>query len=134
MATEEALAQEVLAAAERLVGTFGRHDTAAYFAQFTEDATFIFHTVDQVLRSRAAYEELWATWESEEGFHVQNCRSNGALVRVLGNDAAVFTHDVTTVVSIRGEVETLEERETIVFERRGGGWIAVHEHLSDGRK
>jgi hypothetical protein len=48
---------------------------------------------------------------------------------VLG-DAAVFVHDVTTDLEFGGARETVRERETIVFERRGSQWLAVHEHLS----
>jgi ketosteroid isomerase-like protein len=33
-------------------------------------------------------------------------------------------------VEFGGEVSTVRERETIVFERRDGSWLAVHEHLS----
>ena len=48
---------------------------------------------------------------------------------------AVFTHDVVTTVENtdgpRARVQTAtSERETIVFARSGGGWLAVHEHLS----
>lgn len=121
---------EVMAAAQSLVDAFGRHDVARYFAQFSDDATFVFHTVDRVLRSRREYEELWRGWEAEEEFHVLSCRSANGAVRLIGSDAAVFTHTVTTVVSTKGKEETVEERETIVFGRLGGRWLAVHEHLS----
>lgn len=121
---------DVLGAARDLVEAFGRHDTAAYFACFSPDATFLFHTHDQPLRSRAAYEALWASWEQEEGFRVLGCDSSNQHVQLLG-DVAVFTHHVRTVVHVAGAEETTEERETIVF-RHGhtGGWTAVHEHLS----
>ncbi len=51
-------------------------------------------------------------------------------MQVLGPDAAVFAHDVTTVVEVGGEREELHERESIVFVRRDEVWMAVHEHLS----
>ena len=121
---------EVMAAAQSLVDAFGQHDVTRYFAHFSDDATFVFHTVDRVLRSRREYEELWRDWEAEDGFRVLSCRSADGAVRLIGSDAAVFTHRVTTVVSTKGKEETLEERETIVFSRLGGGWLAVHEHLS----
>ncbi len=124
------VAGEVTAVAASLVDAFGRHDTARYFAHFSVDATFIFHTVDRVLRSRREYEELWRSWEEEDGFRVRSCRSADGSVQVLSRDAAVFTHGVTTVVSTNGSEETLQERETIVFARRDEGWVAVHEHLS----
>jgi ketosteroid isomerase-like protein len=50
-------------------------------------------------------------------------------VQVLG-DAAVFTHTVVTEISTKQGPTTMRERETIVFRRDGGKWIAVHEHLS----
>ena len=122
---------EVLAAAHALVEVFGAHDTAAYFASFAPDATFVFHTTEQPLRSRAAYEELWATWEQEDGFRVLSCESSDQHVQLLADDVAVFTHRVHTVVRAGGTQEALDERETIVFRRDAEGrWLAVHEHLS----
>ena len=119
---------EVLATAAALVDAFGRHDTAAYFAAFRPDATFLFHTHPEPLRSRAAYEELWASWE-RDGFRVLSCASAEQAVQDLG-DVAVFTHRVTTRVRLGETEESLDERETIVFARTGDGWLAVHEHLS----
>ncbi len=120
----------VTAVATRLVEAFGRHDAAGYFAHFSQDATFIFYTVSRMLTSRAEYEEQWRTWEREDGFRVRACLSETGAVRMIGPDAAVFTHLVTTVVTMKGDEETLHERETIVFARRDGHWVAVHEHLS----
>ena len=122
---------EVLAAANALVEAFGAHDTVAYFASFAPDATFVFHTTEQPLRSRAAYEELWATWEQEDGFRVLSCRSSDQHVQLLADDVAVITHRVLTVVRDGGAEEADEEIETIVFRRDGDRrWLAVHEHLS----
>ena len=45
-------------------------------------------------------------------------------------DVAILTHLVRTEISTKKGDETLRERETIVFHRRDGRWIAVHEHLS----
>jgi ketosteroid isomerase-like protein len=125
------MTEQVLAAAGRLVDAFGRHDTAAYFAAFGPDASFVFHSHPEPLRSRAAYEELWATWE-RDGFRVLSCSSSEQTVQDLG-DVAVFTHRVATRVRPGGPEsleEALDERETIVFVRDGDGWLAVHEHLS----
>jgi ketosteroid isomerase-like protein len=121
---------EVLAAAAAIVDDFGHHRTAAYFAGFADDATFMFHTHTERLDSRADYEALWASWEKDDGFRVRGCRSRGQHVQVLGDSAAVFTHYVDSDIEFGGEVSTVNERETIVFERRNGTWIAVHEHLS----
>lgn len=121
---------DVLGAARDLVEAFGRHDTAAYFACFSPDATFLFYTHDQPLRSRAAYETLWNRWEQEDGFRVLGCDSSDQHVQLLG-DIAIFTHDVRTVVHVTGAEETVEERETIVFRLDDAcAWVAVHEHLS----
>ncbi len=120
---------EVLRVAAGLVAAFGRHDTEAYFACFAEDATFVFHTTDHVLRSRADYERLWRAWEAEDGFHVQSCESTEQRVQDLG-DTAVLSHRVRTTVRTSAGEESVRERETIVFARRGGRWLAVHEHLS----
>jgi ketosteroid isomerase-like protein len=120
----------VLAAAASLVDAFARHDPTAYFAHFAADATFVFYTVGRVLRSRHEYEVVWREWESGEGFRVRACRSVDPSVRVIDGSAAVFTHEVSTTVETLRGAETLAERETIVFERMGGRWLAVHEHLS----
>jgi ketosteroid isomerase-like protein len=123
-------ADEVLAAAGSLVGAFGRHDIAAYFDCFAPEATFIFYTTPARLSARTEYEQLWAEWEREDKFHVLSCVSADQVVQVIG-DAAIFTHDVTTVVRTTAGEETLHERESIVFRRRrDGSWVAVHEHLS----
>ncbi len=122
-------AATVARTAAALVAAFGRHDTAAYFQHFAPEATFVFYTVDHVLTSRAAYQSLWSTWEQQDGFRVRSCSSSNVAVTVLG-DIAVVTHDVSTTVSGRGGTTDLSERESIVFQRQGTRWLAVHEHLS----
>jgi SnoaL-like domain len=120
---------EVLAAARHLVQAFGRHDTVAYFGCFAPDATFTFYATTARLASRADYEQLWRQWERQDEFRVLSCVSSQPVVQDLG-DAAVFSHDVTTVIRTQAGQETLTERETIVFRREGHRWAAVHEHLS----
>jgi uncharacterized protein (TIGR02246 family) len=130
MSDASQVVDQVLAAARGLVEAFGAHDTEAYFASFAPDATFVFYTHGEPLRSRAAYRELWAAWE-RDGFQVQSCRSADQHVQVLGDDVGVFTHAVHTDVRFGAEAESLDERETIVFRRsEDGRWLAVHEHLS----
>lgn len=124
------VASEVLAAAATIVDDFGNHRTADYFAGFAPDATFLFYTHTERLDSRAAYEALWAAWETDDGFRVHWCRSRDQKVQELGGNAAVFTHYVETEVELGGETSVVRERETIVFELRDGRWLAVHEHLS----
>jgi ketosteroid isomerase-like protein len=105
---------EVLAAAEALVADFGGGRVDAYFARLAPDATFVFHTAPgRLLESRAAYRSLWERWVADDGFRVLDCVSSDRRVRPLGP----------------GE-EDLREQETIVFERRDGAWLVVHEHLS----
>jgi ketosteroid isomerase-like protein len=122
-------ADEVRAAAAAIVAAFGRHDPEAYFALFDPRATFVFYTTPMRLENRAAYEKEWATWERELGFRVRSCTSSDQLVQLFG-DVAVFTHSVRTELATNEGASTLLERETIVFQRREGRWIAVHEHLS----
>jgi ketosteroid isomerase-like protein len=124
------LEQSVLQAADQLVAAFARHDRTAYFSAFAPDATFIFHTLDRPLKSRAEYEAEWSLWEERDGFRVRACRSSERNVQTVGN-VAVFTHRVETELEFNGEPATADERETIVFERKSSGeWLAVHEHLT----
>jgi len=120
----------VLAAADACTAAFGRHDREGYFANFTPEATFIFHTTPVVLASRAAWEAEWDRLVAEEGFRVLGCTPRDQLVQLHG-DVALFSHRILTRISSHeGEVET-DERETIVFRRQPDGtWLAVHEHLS----
>ena len=126
---ERDAAGEVRAAADALVEAFAAHDPAAYFASFAPEASFVFYTAAERLPDRSAYERLWAKWEREDGFRVHGCTTTDADIRVFG-DVAVLAHDVETDVELGGTRETVHERETIVFERREGRWLAVHEHLS----
>lgn len=119
---------QVRQAAADLVAAFASNDTARYFACFSEDATFLFHTLPQPLLSRRAYEDLWAQWQAE-GFAVLACESSNAQVSLQG-DVAIFMHDVATHIRIADEDHRLSERETIVFRRQADQWLACHEHLS----
>ena len=120
----------LLAAADRLVAAFARHDREAYFAAFAPEATFVFHTLAEPLATRAAYEHQWQAWEAEDGFRVHACCSSDRLARVVG-DTGIFAHRVETELEMGGERIVSQERDTIVFRRLAdGGWIAIHEHLS----
>jgi hypothetical protein len=121
--------QAVLKAAEKIVSDFGEHRASEYFSNFDTNATFIFYTHDSVLSSRKAYESLWGKWESENGFRVHSCKSTQQNVQLLSK-LAIFTHQVETEVKFSGQTSVIRERETIVFEKQGEKWIAVHEHLS----
>lgn len=120
---------EVAAAAAKLVAAFAAHDRDAYFECFAPDATFVFYTTPMLLASRDAYRELWDRWEHDHGFQVLSCESRDQHVTVMQN-AAIFTHRVATAARFDGTTAKTDERETIIFERRDGRWLAVHEHLS----
>jgi ketosteroid isomerase-like protein len=123
-------AEEVRQAADALVAAFGRGDLDEYFACFSADATFLFHSTDALLPSTADYRWEWARWEDETGFGVLDCTTSDTDVRLHG-DTAVLTHRVRTTVVSSGVRTVLRERETIVFRRQDDGrWLAVHEHLS----
>jgi len=113
-----------------LVGHFGSARVKEYFACFSESADFIFYTHTERLKSRKAYEDLWATWEAAMNFKVLACRSTDQEIKLVGDDVAIFTHNVSTDISTNDGVDTVAERETIVFELANGKWVAIHEHLS----
>ena len=122
--------QEVRAAADALVAAFAEGRLDDYFGAFAPDASFVFHTTPQRLGSTAEYRALWQRWVDEDGFRILGCVSSAQLIQPFG-DTAVFSHDVQTRIATDSGEETVQERETIVFARGdGGGWVAVHEHLS----
>jgi ketosteroid isomerase-like protein len=86
---------QVLKAAADLVSAFARNDREAYFGAFSADASFVFHTLEQPLLSRDAYQALWDSWCAEDGFEVLSCTSSNAFVSLQG-DVAIFIHDVAT--------------------------------------
>ena len=49
---------------------------------------------------------------------------------MIGADVAVFRHIVVSSIEMEGVLDTVRERETIVFHRVESHWLAVHEHLS----
>jgi ketosteroid isomerase-like protein len=120
---------EVIKAADALVAAFGEGRVEDYFAAFAPEATFVFHTTPGRIGSTAEYRELWDRWEREDDFRVLHCASSDQLVQCFG-DTAVFSHRVLTDISTKSGNGSLDERETIVFQRRDGHWLAVHEHLS----
>jgi ketosteroid isomerase-like protein len=121
--------EEVRDAAAALVSAFGRGDLDAYFGCFVDDATFLFHTTGRLLASTEEYRREWARWSAEDGFAVLDCVTQDSVVQVFG-DTAVLTHRVRTTVATHEGESVLRERETIVFAKREGRWLGVHEHLS----
>jgi len=126
---ETAVEAQVLAAADAIIDDFGHHRTAEYFAGFAPEASFMFHTAERRLDSRADYEALWSSWETDDGFRVHSCESSERRVQLFG-DVAIFTHSVKSRIEFGGVIDEVNERETIVFQKREGGWLAIHEHLS----
>jgi len=123
------VAEEVRTAAAELVDDFSSGRVEEYFARLAPDATFVFHTSPERLTTDA-YRALWGRGVAEDEFRVLACESTGVHVQELGPDAAVLSHDVRTRVSTTAGEEELLERESIVFARRDGRWLVVHEHLS----
>jgi len=118
----------VATAAAAIVEAFAATDTERYFAGFSPDATFVFHTEPQRLDDRAAYERIWQEWLSA-GWRVVSCSSSDSLIQLFGG-GAVFSHTVDTPVNTGDGEESYRERETIVFTLDGDRLVAVHEHLS----
>ncbi|MGW6174246.1 YybH family protein [Arthrobacter sp. NPDC055138] len=132
MGTENAHApsiEQVKDAAAKIVSAFAATDTDRYFAGFAPDASFVFHTEQERLDSRAAYESLWTEWLND-GWRVVACQSSNQHVTVFPG-GAVFVHDVATTVALPDGEDSYRERETIVFRNdERGSLVAVHEHLS----
>ncbi|MEI6038933.1 MAG: nuclear transport factor 2 family protein [Actinomycetes bacterium] len=122
--------EEVRNAATQLVSHFAANNVKAYFECFSQDANFIFYTHSVRLNSRQEYEELWKSWEDEIDFKVLSCTSTNQDIRMVGQDVGIFTHSVLTTLSTSDGTDTVAERETIVFEKQGLKWVAIHEHLS----
>ncbi|MCW5624758.1 MAG: nuclear transport factor 2 family protein [Burkholderiales bacterium] len=127
----EAAKQEVLAAAKKLLDAFAANDLDGYFGSFAPEATFIFHSVAEPLRSTAAYRAAWAEWEKAIDLRIVGCTCFDQDVRFLTPDVALYSHSVRVEASTTAGVEQRKERETVVFVRQpDGGWLALHEHLS----
>lgn len=125
--------EAVLAAASEIVDAFAATNGERYFAAFSPDATFLFHTEPERLADRAAYERLWSGWV-DGGWRVVSCTSSDPLVQTFPG-GAVFTHSVETTVDTGEGTESSRERETIVFRLEAATdaaarLVAVHEHLS----
>lgn len=129
MTTTRLTETDVLTAAARIVSAYQATDADSYFAEFSTDADFIFHTETATFPDRHSYEQAWSSWVAE-GWQVRECRSSEPKVRLF-EGGAVFSHTVNTTTT-QGEVDsTYQERETIVFAlTEDGRLLAVHEHLS----
>jgi ketosteroid isomerase-like protein len=128
-AAQQSQEAEIIAASRAIVAAFGADDPGSYFKLFSPEATFIFREEPQRFENRDAYEQAWASWRQDLGLKIRSCSSSDQLVKIFG-DVAVLMQSLTTEITTNTGNETLQERETIVFHRRDGHWIAVHEHLS----
>ena len=118
---------QVREAYDRLMSAFASADTDEYFECFHENASFVFPG-EAVLDSRAAYRSTWSRWE-REGVRFTDVVAHDVRIHVVGA-AAVVTHLIETTVEADGETSVDRERESIVFCKVDGRWLAIHEHLS----
>ena len=118
---------QVQEAYERLMRAFSSANTDEYFDCFHEDASFVFPG-EPVLDSLDSYRSTWSRWQ-EEGVRFTEVVADDLRIHVVGT-SAIVTHRIRTTVEADGTTTVDRERETIVFSRIGGRWLAVHEHLS----
>lgn len=119
--------REVREAYEQLMNAFADGDTDRYFACFHEDSWFVFPG-EPVLEPRSTYRSAWSRWR-DEGIRFTDVVADDVRMRVFG-ETAVVTHRIATTVTARGKATVDRERESIIFARTDGRWLAVHEHLS----
>lgn len=120
--------EEVLAAYTQILDAFAAGRVTEYFSRFHERASFLFWD-EHLLGSRQEYRRRWEEWEEEDGFRVLGADASDVRVSVFG-DTAIVTHTIETETETHEGAETVSERESIVFAREDGRWLAVHEHLS----
>lgn len=122
------LDNEIREAAQAIVRAFRDNDEEAYFAGFADDCSFAFHTDPAPLVGAEAWRSAWRELQAT-GWRVVDCRTLWDHVQAVG-DGGVYLHEVETTAGEPGAIETYRERESIVFARRDGKLLAVHEHLS----
>ena len=120
---------EVEAAAMALLDAFATNDRSRYFASFVPEASFVFPIVDHVMLSREEYAAEWQRWVEADDFKVTECLSFDRGIKVYG-DVAIFMHRTITRSTGRSGERILSERETIIFRKVEGVWMAAHEHVS----
>lgn len=122
------LDDEIRSAAQSIVHAFRDNDEDAYFAGFADDCSFAFHTDPAPLLGAEAWRTAWRELQAS-GWRVTECRTLWDHVQAVG-DGGVYLHELETTAGEPGALETYRERESIVFGRRDGRLVAVHEHLS----
>lgn len=118
------------ASLNKLLTAFGSHDKDTYFSCFHPEATFMFYTVPDMIPNRYEYEQIWTDWEKKLQFKVMGCVSTKQNWQYLEN-TAIFTHHVETKLQTIDGEQTINEKESIVFQLQDSGeWLCIHEHLS----
>ncbi|NEM89794.1 nuclear transport factor 2 family protein [Galbitalea soli] len=120
---------QVLTAAEAIVARLGAGDIEAYFECFASDATFAHYAHSDQVLSRSQFLLRWRESMEAEGVRMLSARSSDRRAHIHG-DFSVFSHLLRREIARGEQRETLTERESIVFARRGGRWMAVHSHVS----
>jgi hypothetical protein len=111
---------DIAAAAQAIVTAYAANDEADYFARFAPDCEI--HT------ARDEWQQGWRELRAE-GWEVVDCHSLVTHIQLIP-EGGIFVHELETTARTGDETETYKERETIVFTRRDGELIAIHEHLS----
>lgn len=122
--------EDVAAAAQAIVTAFAANDEADYFGRFAPDCSFAFHTDGVIHTDRDAWQQGWQQLRAE-GWEVVACRSLVTHIQLIPQ-GGIFVHELETTARTGSgsDTETYRERETIVFTRRDGELLAIHEHLS----
>lgn len=126
VARRSAVADTVLALAERWMAAWNEMDTERILAILGEDLQYYYlgermdsrAVFERVLREEILPNETWSVTTFDP--HVQ----------VLGPDAAVVSFRYRGEMSLRGKTRPIENATSLVFERRGGEWKVVHIHDS----
>jgi ketosteroid isomerase-like protein len=119
---------DIAAAAQAIVTAYAANDEADYFARFAPDCSFAFHTDGEIHTARDEWQQGWRELRAE-GWEVVDCHSLVTHIQLIP-EGGIFVHELETTARTGDETETYKERETIVFTRRDGELIAIHEHLS----
>ncbi|WP_413317141.1 nuclear transport factor 2 family protein [Agrococcus sp. 1P02AA] len=122
------LDDEIRFAAQVIVRAFRDNDEEAYFAGFVADCSFAFHADPEPLLGADAWRSAWRDLQAS-GWRVTECRTLWDHVRAVG-DGGVYLHELETTAGTFDALEAYRERDSIVFARRDGRLLAVHEHLS----
>jgi ketosteroid isomerase-like protein len=119
---------DIATAAQAIVDAFAATDEADYFGRFAPDCSFAFHTDGVIHTERDAWQQGWRELRAD-GWEVLECHSLVTHIQLIP-EGGIFVHELETTARTGDDTETYRERETIVFTRRDGELVAVHEHLS----